>query len=284
MLKNILDEEPDTITEGYSESLHPLTKGEPEIQGEGDTDFDREVRGENLPAVHEEPPKAEELDPTTATALKLRYRLFNGADGIRMVQDKNKEVLFVADDVCKVLGYKNTKDAISKHCSKVIDSKDLVEGETELCKKITVDTKGGKQAMIAINEPDLYRLIMRSRMPDARKFEKWVVEDVLPTIRKTGKYTVRRKIDYTPKAEDAQVVPAEEPVQCELFPNIMPSMAFPKNINKRINSIKQQLFDEGHVFPSNKDFMKFLVQTAIYALDKKNGFDNIFEIVTNDKD
>ena len=49
MLKNILDEEPETITEGYSESLHPLTKGEPEIQGEGDTDFDREVRGKNLP-------------------------------------------------------------------------------------------------------------------------------------------------------------------------------------------------------------------------------------------
>lgn len=284
MIKKIFDEEPETTTEGSNESLYPLDEKEPEIQGEGDTDFDREVRGETLPAVQEEPPKAEELDPTTATALKLRYRLFNGEDGIRMVQDENKEVWFVADDVCKVLGYKNTAKAVADHCGKVADSKDLVEGETELCKKITVDTKGGKQAMIAINEPDLYRLIMRSRMPDARKFEKWVVEDVLPTIRKTGKYTVRRKIDYTPKAEDAQVVPAEEPVQCELFPNMMPSMTFPKNINKRINSIKQQLFDEGHVFPSNKDFMKFLVQTAIYALDKKNGFDNIFEIVTNDKD
>lgn len=283
MIKKIFDEEPETTAEGYSESLHPLDEKEPEIQGEGDTDFDREVRGETLPAVKEEPPKAEELDPTTATALKLRYRIFNGAD-IRMVQDENKEVWFVADDVCKILGYKNTKDAISKHCSKVIDSNDLVEGETELCKKITVDTKGGKQAMIAINEPDLYRLIMRSRMPDARKFEKWVVEDVLPTIRKTGKYTVRRKIDYTPATDATTVAPAEESVQCELFPNMMPSMTFPKNINKRINSIKQQLFDEGHVFPSNKDFMKFLVQTAIYALDKKNGFDNIFEIVTNDKD
>lgn len=267
MLKNPLDEEPENAPEGYSESLHPLTKGEPEIQGEGDTDFDREVRGENLPAVHEEPPKAEELDPTTATALKLRYRLFNGEDGIRMVQDKNKEVWFVADDVCKVLGYKNTKDAISKHCSKVIDSKDLVEGETELCKKITVDTKGGKQAMIAINEPDLYRLIMRSRMPDARKFEKWVVEDVLPTIRKTGKYTVRRKIDYTPKAEDAQVVPAEEPVQCELFPNMMPSMTFPKPLTEKINAAKLKLYNEGHTFPNNKEFVKFLITRALKELE-----------------
>lgn len=266
MIKKIFDEEPETTAEGYSESLHPLDEKEPEIQGEGDTDFDRDVRGETLPAVQEEPPKAEELDPTTATALKLRYRIFNGEDGIRMVQDENKEVWFVADDVCKVLGYKNTKDAISKHCSKVIDSKDLVEGETELCKKITVDTKGGKQAMIAINEPDLYRLIMRSRMPDARKFEKWVVEDVLPTIRNTGKYTVRRKIDYTPATDATTVAPAEESVQCELFPNMMPSMTFPKPLTEKINAAKQSLFEHGTTFPSNKDFLKFLVKKGIDSL------------------
>ena len=265
MIKKIFDEEPETTAEGYSESLHPLDEKEPEIQGEGDTDFDREVRGETLPAVKEEPPKAEELDPTTATALKLRYRIFNGAD-IRMVQDENKEVWFVADDVCKVLGYKNTKDAVSKHCSKVIDSKDLVEGETELCKKITVDTKGGKQAMIAINEPDLYRLIMTSRMPDARKFEKWVVEDVLPTIRKTGKYAVRRKIDYAAATDATTVAPAEESVQCELFPNMMPSMTFPKPLTEKINAAKQSLFEHGTTFPSNKDFLKFLVKQGIDSL------------------
>lgn len=265
MIKKIFDEEPETTAEGYSESLHPLDEKEPEIQGEGDTDFDREVRGETLPAVKEEPPKAEELDPTTATALKLRYRIFNGAD-IRMVQDENKEVWFVADDVCKILGYKNTKAAIAAHCDKVTDSKDMVEGETELCKKITVDTKGGKQAMIAINEPDLYRLIMRSRMPDARKFEKWVVEDVLPTIRKTGKYTVRRKIDYTPATDATTVAPVEESVQCELFPNMMPSMTFPKPLTEKINAAKQSLFEHGTTFPSNKDFLKFLVKKGIDSL------------------
>ena len=143
----------------------------------------------------------------------------------------------------------------------------MVEGETELCKKITVkDANGQGRAMIAINEPDLYRLIMRSRMPDARKFEKWVVEDVLPTIRKTGKYAVRRKIDYTPKAEDAQVVPAEEPVQCELFPNMMPSMTFPKPLTEKINAAKQSLFEHGTTFPSNKDFLKFLVKKGIDSL------------------
>ena len=267
MIKKIFDEEPETTVEGFPESVNPLDENDPEIQGEGDTDFDREVRGETLPAVKEEPPKAEELDPTTATALKLRYRIFNGAD-IRMVQDENKEVWFVADDVCKILGYtQSTAKVISVHCGKVADSKDLVEGETELCKKITVDTKGGKQAMIAINEPDLYRLIMTSRMPDARKFEKWVVEDVLPTIRKTGKYTVRRKIDYTPKAEDAQIVPAAEPVQCELFPNMMPSMTFPKPLTEKINAAKLKLYNEGHTFPNNKEFVKFLITRALDQLE-----------------
>lgn len=266
MIKKIFDEEPETTAEGSNESLYPLDEKEPEIQGEGDTDFDRDVRGETLPAVHEEPPKAEELDPTTATALKLRYRLFNGEDGIRMVQDENKQVWFVADDVCKVLGYKNTAKAVADHCGKVADSKDLVEGETELCKKITVDTKGGKQAMIAINEPDLYRLIMRSRMPDARKFEKWVVEDVLPTIRKTGKYAVRRKIDYAAATDATTVAPAEESVQCELFPNMMPSMTFPKPLTEKINAAKQSLFEHGTTFPSNKDFLKFLVKKGIDSL------------------
>lgn len=267
MLKKILDVEPETTTEGYTETVHPLDEKEPEIQGEGDTDFDRDVRGETLPAVKEEPPKAEELDPTTATALKLRYRIFNGAD-IRMVQDENKEVWFVADDVCKILGYtQSTAKVISVHCGKVADSKDLVEGETELCKKITVDTKGGKQAMIAINEPDLYRLIMTSRMPDARKFEKWVVEDVLPTIRKTGKYTVKRKIDYTPATDAETVAPAEESVQCELFPNMMPSMTFPKPLTEKINAAKLKLYNEGHTFPNNKEFVKFLITRALKDLE-----------------
>ena len=127
-----------------------------------------------------------ELDPTTATALKLRYRIFNDTS-IRMSIDTEKNVWFVADDIVKVLGYtKDTAAVIKRHCGKVYDSKDL-DGTNELAKKLVIDTKGGKQAMIAISEPDVYRLIMRSNMPEARNFERWVVEDVLPSIRKTGK-------------------------------------------------------------------------------------------------
>ena len=242
MLSPILENDDEISSEGYNESLHPLT-------------------AENVPATVENAPKTDELDPTTGAAIKFRYRIFNGSD-IRMVIDESKQVWFVADDVCKVLGYKNTKMAISAHCGKVIDSNDMVEGETEMASKITVDTKGGKQAMIAISEPDLYRLIMRSRMPDARKFEKWVVEDVLPTIRRTGKYAVRRKIDYTPASQPEAAAP-EVPDQCELFPNMMPSMTFPKPLTEKINEAKRRLFDQGHTFPNNKEFVKFLITKAL---------------------
>lgn len=211
--------------------------------------------------------KEEELDKNTAEALRIRYRMFNGED-IRMSVDENKNVWFVADDVVKILGYtKDTAAVIKQHCNKVYDTKDLEDGK-ELAKKITVKTNGGTQNMIAISEPDLYRLIMRSHMPEARSFEKWVVEDVLPSIRKTGKYKVRRKIDYKP-AEPAQVEASEgvEPVQLELFPRLAPSVSFPVDVTDRINAVKRRLYDQGHTFPNNKEFVKFLVNKALEALE-----------------
>ena len=247
MLSPILENDDEITETRYNESLDLLP-------------------AENVPAMVENAPKTDELDPTTGAAIKFRYRIFNGSD-IRMVIDESKQVWFVADDVCKVLGYKNTKMAISAHCNKVIDSKDMVEGETEMARKITVkDANGHGQAMIAISEPDLYRLIMRSRMPDARKFEKWVVEDVLPTIRRTGKYAVRRKIDYTPATQPEAAAP-EVPDQCELFPNMMPSMTFPKPLTEKINEAKRRLFEHGTTFPNNKEFVKFLIAKALEDLE-----------------
>lgn len=211
--------------------------------------------------------KEEELDKNTAEALRIRYRMFNGED-IRMSVDENKNVWFVADDVVKILGYtKDTAAVIKQHCNKVYDTKDLEDGK-ELAKKITVKTNGGTQNMIAISEPDLYRLIMRSHMPEARSFEKWVVEDVLPSIRKTGKYKVSRKIDYKP-AEPAQVEASEgvEPVQLELFPCNLQSVSFPRPLTDKINAAKKRLYDQGHTFPNNKEFVKFLVAKALETLE-----------------
>ena len=81
---------------------------------------------------------------------------------------------FVGADVAKALGYSNPRKAILDHCKGVT--------------KRDTPTSSGIQSMSYINEGDLYRLIMKSKLPSAEKFESWVMDEVLPTIRKTGSY------------------------------------------------------------------------------------------------
>jgi prophage antirepressor-like protein len=86
------------------------------------------------------------------------------------------ELWFVANDVAKVLGYKNISDAISRHCK----SRGIVKHD--------VPSSSGVQSMLLINEPNVYRLIVRSQLESAEKFEAWLFEEVIPSIRKKGYY------------------------------------------------------------------------------------------------
>lgn len=90
----------------------------------------------------------------------------------------NNQLWFLANDVCSILEYKNPRRAIELHCKE--------KGVT----KWYTPTKGGNQEMIYINEPNLFRLIIKSKQAKAVKFEEWVMEDLLPTIRKTGSYSL----------------------------------------------------------------------------------------------
>lgn len=81
---------------------------------------------------------------------------------------------FVARDVAKVLGYTNPPKAIRDHCKAVNDS----------------FTMGNRTPTKIIPESDLYRLILRSKLPSAEAFQDWVTMEVLPAIRKTGAYSV----------------------------------------------------------------------------------------------
>lgn len=85
--------------------------------------------------------------------------------------------LFVALDVCKTLGYKNPWDAI----------KDKVDAE-DVSKQEIVDAKGRKQTVNCVNESGLYALIFGSKLESAKRFKRWVTSEVLPAIRKTGKF------------------------------------------------------------------------------------------------
>ena len=96
---------------------------------------------------------------------------------VRMVMVGN-EPYFVGNDVANVLGYSNARDAISRHCKGVVKH-DIPHPQG----------KGTLEVNI-IPERDVYRLIMRSKLPSAEKFEEWVVSEVLPSIRKTGGYSM----------------------------------------------------------------------------------------------
>ena len=269
MIKNILDSEDENTETCSNDSLDQLPAKFDNNIPAAERDFCPSAEVLESEKAANEAIKAEELDPTTAGALRLRYRIFNDTDHVRWFNDNNKETWFVADDVCKILGYKNTAKAIADHCGKVIDSKYIDESHC-LAKKTTVkDANGQTRAMIAINEPDLYRLIIRSRMPDARQFEHWVMEDVLPSIRKTGKYAVKRKIEFSNPEDQAKFEAAKTELsgQCELFPRMVPSVSLPADITDRLNSVKKRLFEQGHTFPNNKEFVKFLVNKALEDLE-----------------
>ncbi len=90
------------------------------------------------------------------------------------VLEVNGKPYFPATACAKVLGYSNTKDAIIRHCKGVV--------------KHDLPTNGGIQTMNFIPEGDLYRLITHSKLPAAERFEKWVFDEVLPSIRQTGGY------------------------------------------------------------------------------------------------
>ena len=101
---------------------------------------------------------------------------------VRTVEQKDSDVWFVAKDVAESLGYTDTSQAIRKHCKGGV--------------KMTLPTSGGSQQGVVIPERDVYRLIMRSKLPAAEQFEEWVVSEVLPSIRKTGGYGVQA-IDWS---------------------------------------------------------------------------------------
>ena len=89
--------------------------------------------------------------------------------------------LFVAADVAAILGYGSTKDA-----TRILDDD---EKQT-----VSIDTNGGKQSMTAVTESGLYAMIFKSKRPEAKRFRKWVTSEVLPAIRKTGRYEAQTTI------------------------------------------------------------------------------------------
>ena len=94
--------------------------------------------------------------------------------------EQDGKVLFCGLDIAVALGYSNPRDALRRHCKGVVKRDTL--------------TEGGPQQLSFIPEGDVYRLIVHSKLPSAERFERWVFDEVLPSIRKHGAYISREKL------------------------------------------------------------------------------------------
>lgn len=107
---------------------------------------------------------------------------FKGA-ALRTLTDDVGEPWFVAKDVCDILG------TATKDLHRILESDEITNVDS-----IDIAQNGGKAPLI-ISEPGLYRLVMKSRKPEAKEFQRWVTHEVLPQIRKHGAYMTQQTLD-----------------------------------------------------------------------------------------
>jgi prophage antirepressor-like protein len=117
--------------------------------------------------------------------MNILSKNFTDNSNIRILLIDEKE-LFVAKDIALLLGYKRPADAIVQHCKKAVVFRNLKGiGETPT-PKLDPQTK-------LIPESDVWRLIIKSKLPEAERIEEWIMEEVLPSIRKTGSYSLKKE-------------------------------------------------------------------------------------------
>lgn len=108
----------------------------------------------------------------------------------------NGEPFFAAVDVCNTLGITNSRDAISR-----LDQDEVRVSE--------IPTPGGLQRLQVVTESGLYHLIFRSTKPEAKRFRKWVTSDVLPTLRRAGRYEMAAPPAITDRHGQGLLFPVE---------------------------------------------------------------------------
>ncbi len=201
---------------------------------------------------------------------------------IRTIQE-NGEVLFCGADIAKALGYSNTRDALSRHCKGVV--------------KCDTPTNGGIQSLGFISEGNVYRLIAHSKLPGAERFEKWVFDEVLPSIRKNGAYMTEDVLEQalaspdflielatrlkTEKAKNAQLTVSNQIMQpkADYFDMLVDRNLLTgirdtaKELGVRQNDFVRFLLDKGYLYRSKKGWRVWLVQNALFCAYIRLEFD-----------
>lgn len=174
--------------------------------------------------------------------------------------EMNGEPWFVGKDVAVVLGYSNSRDALSKK----VDPED--KGVANC------DTLGGTQELTIINESGLYSLILSSKLPTAKQFKRWVTSEVLPSIRKNGGYIAGQE-QMTPEELMAKALLVANKTLAERDARISEL-----TVQNTIMQPKAEYFDElvdrntltnfretsKELGISERDFIRFLIDNIIF--------------------
>ncbi|GAA3626576.1 phage antirepressor Ant [Lactobacillus hamsteri] len=119
--------------------------------------------------------------------MENQIQLFNFEDQKVRTLRINGEPYFIGKDVAQILGYSNTRDALRKHVDEE-DKKSEIVNASQLSQNAT-----GYKSVDLIAESGVYSLVFSSKMPNAKKFKRWVTSEVLPSIRKNGAYMTDEK-------------------------------------------------------------------------------------------
>lgn len=174
---------------------------------------------------------------------------------IRTIQ-QGEDILFIAADVCRALEVDRTQ------------TRRLDDDEKGVC---LIHTLGGQQNVSVINEYGLYNLVLTSRKPEAKAFKRWITHEVIPSIRKTGSYSVTQRVPKT--FYEALLLAAEQQKQLEeAKPKVdfvdtyvdkgvnICLMDLGKKLGKRPRKFIELLQDEGYIMRhrSNMPYQEYI--------------------------
>lgn len=146
----------------------------------------------------------------------------------------NNEAWFVGKDVAEILGYSNSRDALSKH----IDDEDK--------SNVAIHDGSQNRNMVIINESGLYSLILSSKLESAKKFKHWVTSEVLPSIRKHGAY-------MTPETLEAAILNPDTMIQ------LCNALKDEQDKNKTLQTTNSKLSVEVQIMQPKADYFDELV-------------------------
>jgi len=167
----------------------------------------------------------------------FRHEMFGD---IRTMTNESGETFFVGNDVAKALGYSNTRDALRKHVDD--DDKDAVAIR---------DAIGRDQQTVFINESGLYSLALSSKLPQAKVFKHWVTSEVLPQIRRTGRY------ELLPKEVKRLAAQADYCQQVLLSVSCMTMTQVAKELGMTVYDLTRMLLQEGIIYYQSGQYMLY---------------------------